>query len=272
MAYAPDVNINCDMAENFGVYEIGNDDALLSIIGSANVACGFHAGDPTVMRDFAKKAKNASVSIGAHPGFLDLQGFGRRPIVMSGDDIETMVAYQIGSLQALAQYASLTVTHIKPHGALANMAAEDRTYADAIARAVKTVDDRLIYIALHGSEMHHAAEAAGLRFAREGYADRRYGDDGNLASRQSAGAVITSPDAAMLQAVRMARDGEIETVTGKILHVEIDTVCIHGDQPNAVPITQAVRNGLEVAGLNTVPLDQLARFKSTTQEQVNHAA
>ncbi|HUS95144.1 MAG TPA: 5-oxoprolinase subunit PxpA [Hyphomicrobiaceae bacterium] len=261
MAGNSEININCDMAESFGAYEIGQDDALLDLVGSANVACGFHAGDPTVMRNFARKAHAAGISIGAHPGFLDLQGFGRRQIAMSGDDVETMVSYQIGALQALARCAGMSVTHVKAHGALANMAAVDRAYADALSRAVLAVDARLIHIVLYGSEMQKSAEDLGLRFAREGYADRRYADDGNLAARRLEGSVIACPEAARTQAVRMARDGEIETITGKLLTVDIDTICIHGDQPFAVPVATAVKAGLQDAGIEVLPLDKMRRFE-----------
>ncbi len=251
------VSINCDMAESFGAYTIGNDGALLKSITTANVACGFHAGDPTVMHDFVLAAAGAKVSIGAHPGFSDLQGFGRRPIHMKPAEVEYMVAYQIGALQALARYAGLRITHVKPHGALANMAAKDAAYAEAIARAIKVVDNSLIYLVLYRSEMHKAGERLGLAIAREGYADRLYEDDGNLAARSVPGAVIADPQAAAAQAVRMARDGEIVARSGRRLEVQIDSICVHGDEPSAVPVAAAVRAGLEAAGIAVLPLDQM---------------
>jgi UPF0271 protein len=176
------INLNADIAEGWGAYDIGNDAELMKIIKSASVACGFHAGDPNTMHRLCMLAKQEGVSVGVHPGFNDLWGFGRRRIQMKPSDLEYMVAYQIGALQAMASYAGLKVTHLKPHGALNNMAAEDEGYAMAIGRAIKTVDRNIIYVALFGSEMQKAAEKLGLPLARESFPDRMYDDDGNLAS------------------------------------------------------------------------------------------
>jgi UPF0271 protein len=248
------IDINCDMAEGFGAYEIGNDAELLSLVSSANVACGFHAGDPSVMHRFVLAAKAAGVGIGAHPGFPDLQGFGRRPMHMKPAEVEHFVAYQIGALQAMAAYAGLRVSHVKAHGALSNMAARDAQYALAIGRAIQTVDASLVYVVHYGSEMQRAAETLGLKMAREGYADRAYDDDGNLAPRALPGAVIHSPEAALAQTLRMVRDGEIVSRTGKVLEVQIDTVCVHGDEPTAPAVAACVREGLEAAGFLVAPL------------------
>ena len=166
------VNLNADMAEGFGAFDIGDDTSILKIINSASIACGFHAGDPLTMRRVVADAKREGVSVGAHPGFNDLWGFGRRRIDMRPDDLEYMVAYQIGALQALAAYSGVKVTHLKPHGALNNMAAENSDYAMAIGRAIKTVDRDIIYVALAGSEMEKAGRALGLKVAREGFCDR----------------------------------------------------------------------------------------------------
>lgn len=254
---AREININCDMAEGFGAYDIGNDNALLKIITSANVACGFHAGDPSVMHRFVMRAKEDGVSIGAHPGFPDLQGFGRRQIHMKPDEIEYITAYQIGALQAIASYAGLKVTHIKGHGAMSNMAMVDEGYAMAMARAAKTVDPSLIFMAHHGSHLQRAAEKMGLRMALEGYADRQYEDDGMLASRAIAGTVIKDAKVAAAQAVRMVTDGEIVSRHGKIMKVKIDSVCVHGDEPTAMEVATAVRKGFEAAGLSILPLDRM---------------
>jgi len=248
------ISINCDMAEGFGIYDIGNDKELLEFITAANAACGFHAGDPLIMARFAKLARAAGVSLGAHPGFPDLQGFGRRRMSMTAEEIRAMLAYQIGAIQAIAHAAGTHVTHVKPHGALANMAAEDSTYANAIAEAIRATDPALIYIVHYGSQMHAAAQKHGIRFAREGYADRRYGDDGNLAPRSLPDAVISAPEEALEQSLRMIRQGEIATITGKIIKVEIDTICVHGDWPAAVPVAATVRRGLEAAGIEVVPI------------------
>jgi 5-oxoprolinase (ATP-hydrolysing) subunit A len=254
---AREININSDMAEGFGAYDIGNDNALLKIINSANVACGFHAGDPSVMHRFVMRAKEEGVSIGAHPGFQDLQGFGRRQIQMKAAEVEYITAYQIGALQAMACYAGLKVTHMKGHGALANMAMVDEAYAMAFARAVKTVDSSLIFMAHHGSKLQKAAEKFGLRMALEGYADRQYEDDGMLASRAIPGTVIRDAEVAAAQALRMVQDGEIVSRHGKILKVKIDSVCVHGDEPTAVDVATAVRRGFTGAGFTLLPLDRM---------------
>ena len=251
------INLNADIAEGWGAYDIGNDAALMGIIASANVACGFHGGDANTMHRIVMLAKERGVSIGAHPGFNDLWGFGRRQIRMSAAELEYMVAYQIGALQAMATYAGLPVTHLKAHGALANMAATDEGYAMAIGRAIKTVDARLIYVALAGSQMQEAAERLGLTLAREGYCDRLYADDGMLAPRSLPAAVLRDPDAAAAQAVRLAAENEVVTIGGKVLKVEIDTLCVHGDEPDAVAVASAVRTGLEQAGIHIATLPEM---------------
>jgi UPF0271 protein len=252
-----EVNLNCDMAEGFGAYDIGNDFALLKIINSANVACGFHAGDWSVMHRFVMQAKKDGVSIGAHPGFNDIQGFGRRRIQMKPDELEYMVAYQIGALQAIACYADLKVTHVKAHGALGNMAMEDESYAMALAKATKTVDRELIFLAHFGSELHKAGDRVGLRVAREGYADRQYADDGNLAPRALPGTVFHDPDVAVTQALRLINQGEAVSRSGKVIKVEVDSVCVHGDEPTAPKVAAAVRQALEGSGHKVLPLDQM---------------
>lgn len=245
------------MGEAYGTYDIGADEALLSIVKSANVACGFHGGDFRVMHSLARKAAEKGVSIGAHPGFNDIWGFGRRRITMSTDDVEYMVAYQIGALQALASYSNIPVTHVKPHGALNSMAAEDEALATAIGRAIKAVDENLIYVALAGSKMEQAARGLGLRLAREGFADRVYADDGNLVSRSIPGTVIKDPAKARIQVVRMVQDREVVTINGKVIKVETDTICIHGDEPTAVALGEEVVRGLAAAGIENVPLTEL---------------
>ena len=251
------INLNADMGEGFGAYTIGNDDALLKIVRSANVACGFHGGDPNVMHHLVTRAGEEGVSIGAHPGFNDLLGFGRRRIDMNLRDIEYSIAYQIGALQAITSYAGESVTHLKPHGALNNMAAEEIDIAMAIGRAIKTVDSTIIYVALAGSEMERAAEQLGLPLAREGFADRLYDDDGNLTSRKREGAVITDPAVATAHVIRMVRDGEIISRNGKSLPRKVDTICVHGHEPTAVVVAQAVRDGLQEAGIDVVPLTEM---------------
>ncbi|MCK0197302.1 5-oxoprolinase subunit PxpA [Ancylobacter sp. 6x-1] len=251
------ININADMGEGYGRYDIGNDDAILGLVKSVNVACGQHGGDATVMRRVCLKAKENGVSIGAHPGFNDIWGFGRRNIQMSASDLEYLVAYQLGALAAMASYAGIKVTHVKPHGALNNMAAVNADYAMAIGRAIKTVDPSLYYLALSGSEMEKAALALDLKLAREAFVDRMYDDDGNLQSRAIAGSVIRDPALAAERTVRMVETGEILSVNGKRLATQFDSLCIHGDEPTAVAVATAVQQGLKAAGIEMVTLPEM---------------
>jgi UPF0271 protein len=252
------VNLNADMGEGFGAYNIGDDDAILKIIRSASIACGAHAGDPLTMRHVVQRAKEEGVSIGAHPGFNDLWGFGRRRIDMNPEHLEYLIAYQIGALQAMAAYVGEKVTHLKPHGALNNMAAENADYAMAIGRAIKAVDRDIIYVTNVGSEMEKAGRKLGLKVAREGYCDRLYDDDGNLTSRKIPGAVIHDPEVATRNVVRMVVDGEIVSRNGKTIPRRVDTLCVHGDEPTAIALARAVRSGLEAAGVKIVPLTEMA--------------
>ncbi|MGH6942699.1 MAG: LamB/YcsF family protein [Geminicoccaceae bacterium] len=252
------INLNADMGEGFGAYDIGDDDALLKIVRSASIACGFHAGDPVTMHRLVTRAKEEGVSIGVHPGFDDLWGFGRRRIDMSPRDLEYMVAYQIGALQAMASYADAKVTHVKPHGALNNMAAENADLAMAIGRAMRTVDRDLIYVALAGSEMEKAAESLGLPLAREGFCDRQYEDDGNLVSRKIPGAVLKDPEHAKQQVAQMVLEDEIVSRHGKRIPCRLDTLCVHGDEPTAIAVARAVRQGFEAAGAKVVPLPEMS--------------
>ena len=251
------INLNADIAEGWGAYDIGNDPELMKVIKSASVACGFHAGDANTMHRLCMLAKDLGVSVGAHPGFNDLWGFGRRRIQMKPQDLELMVAYQIGALQAMAAYAGLKVTHLKAHGALNNMAAEDAAYAMAIGRAIQAVDKTIIYVALYGTEMQKAAEKLGLPMALEGFPDRRYADDGNLASRAIPGSVLKDPKAAAEQALRMVRDGEIIALSGKRIKVKLHTLCVHGDEATGVAVARGIRQALEAADISVVPLTDM---------------
>src|SRR5215813_6922118 len=254
---AKQINLNGDMGEGFGAYDIGDDAGLLKIIRSASIACGFHAGDPVTMQRVVTQAVAEGVSIGAHPAFNDLWGFGRRRIDMNPRELEYMIAYQIGALQAMACYAGAKVTHLKPHGALNNMAAENLELALAIGRAIKTVDRDIIYVALAGSEMEKAARELGLPLAREGFCDRLYEDDGNLTSRKVPGSVLTDPDIVRERVVNMVLNEEIISRTGGRLKVQLDTLCLHGDEPSAVIAARAVRQGLEAAGVKIVTLPEM---------------
>jgi 5-oxoprolinase (ATP-hydrolysing) subunit A len=251
------VDLNCDMGEGFGPWLMGDDAAMLDIVASANLACGFHAGDPVIMTDTARLAREKGVAIGAHPSFLDLWGFGRRRI--SGDspaNIEKMVAYQIGALQGVAALAGHCVSHVKPHGALYNMAAADPELAGAIARAIRGVDADLLFVVLPGSEMERAGRAAGLRVACEVFADRGYLDDGRLAPRGQPGALIHDPEAAARRTVEMVTTGRVRALSGRSVPVAADTICIHGDTPAAVAMARAVRGALAAAGVAIRPMHE----------------
>ena len=251
------INLNADIGEGFGAYDIGNDTELMTVIRSASVACGLHAGDANTMHRLTMLARQNKVSLGVHPGFNDLWGFGRRRIEMDPRDLELMVAYQIGALQAMARYAGLPVTHLKPHGALNNMAAVREDYALAIGRAIQTVDPTIVYVALYGSEMEKAARKLGLPLAREGFADRHYEDDGNLSPRSIPGTVFKDPDKALAQCLSMVRDRCLTSRLGKRVAVEVETICVHGDEPTAVTVARHVRQGLEAAGCRVVTIPEM---------------
>ncbi|MGU9981572.1 LamB/YcsF family protein [Phreatobacter sp. HK31-P] len=248
------VDLNSDMGEGFGPWKMGDDEAMLSIVSSANIACGWHAGDPIIMHRTAATAKAKGVSIGAHPGFGDLWGFGRR--VIRGDsmsDLERQIAYQVGAMQALAVMAGHKVTHVKTHGAMGNMSNDDDDMAMAVGRAIKAVDPLLVYVVMPGLATERAAEKLGLPMAREVFADRTYDDSGNLTSRKVEGAVIHDAALAATRVLRMVEDQEVVTVTGKKLKVKIDTICVHGDNPAAVAMAKTVRETLKAAGIAIRP-------------------
>ena len=251
------INLNADMGESYGHYTIGDDENILKIVRSVNVACGMHGGDPTVMHDVALKARENGVSVGAHPGFNDLWGFGRRQIAMKPGDLEYLVAYQIGALQAMCAYAGTKVTHVKAHGALYNMAAVDKEYALAVGRAIRTVDRDLVYLVLAGSEMERAGETLNLPLAREAFVDRQYTDAGTLQSRSAPGSVIHDPSLAAKRAVRMVLDGEITAASGRKLPASFESLCVHGDEPTAIAVARAVRAGLEQAGVAVVTIPEM---------------
>ena len=251
------VNLNADIGESFGKFRVGNDEELMKIITAANIACGMHAGDPTIMHRTTLLAQANGASIGAHPGYNDLWGFGRREIKMPLKDIEHLVAYQIGALEAIARINGLSVTHVKPHGQLHNMAIVNYDIALAIATATKAVNPNLIFVGLAGTELEKAGRNLGMRFALEGFADRRYEDDGNLTSRTLPEAVIKDPDEAADQAVRMVTEQAIVTRSGKRISRQVHSICIHGDEPTAVPLARAVRTKLEHAGVQVVPLTEM---------------
>jgi UPF0271 protein len=243
------IDLNCDMGESFGAYTIGADEAVMTSITSANVACGYHGGDPGVMRRTVRLARDAGVAVGAHPGFPDLVGFGRREMRMAPQDVEDMLLYQIGALAAMAKCEGVRLSHVKPHGALYNMAVTDKVLAAAIARAVAAFDPAVIFFALPDSELARAANGLGLQVALEGFADRAYEPDGSLTPRSRAGAVLHDVDAVVARALRMAIDGVVIAADGSRLEMRVDTICTHGDTPGAQSLTRALRAGLERAGV-----------------------
>jgi UPF0271 protein len=220
------VDLNSDVGESFGAYTIGQDPILLPHITSANVACGFHAGDPGIMRATVALARQHGVAVGAHPGFPDLAGFGRRNLQASPREVEDFVIYQVGALRAIAAAQGVALQHVKPHGALFNMAVADSALADAIARATAAVDPALILFGLPGSELVRAGQRAGLKTASEVFADRAYEADGTLVSRRKAGAVIHDPDVVVARVVRMASERRVVAVDGSVVPLEIDTICV----------------------------------------------
>ena len=243
------INLNSYVGEGFGVYNIGNDEDMLATVSSANIACGFHAGDPNVMNRVIKTAKKHNVSIGAHPGFNDIWGFGRRKIYMPMDEIEASVAYQIGALQAMAIAEDTKVTHVKPHGALNNMSSESKDIAKAITRGIYGVDKNLILVAVAGSFLFDSGIRCGLKVASEAYADRSYEDDGNMTSRKFDHAMIHDAKKATEQVKSIVLDGIIVANSGKKIPVSVDTICIHGDEPTGPKIALAVKEMLDKEGV-----------------------
>lgn len=253
----PRINLNADLGESFGAWTMGDDTALLQIVTSANVACGFHAGDPTVMQETVRLAMTQGVSIGAHPSFPDLQGFGRRVMQMSAQDLEATLLYQIGALQAIAVAEGTRVTHVKPHGALHNVACADAAVAATVVKAVRQLDPSLVLLVPPYSTLAQAAEEAGQPVRYEVFADRTYLDDGQLTPRSRAGAVIHDSQACVEHVLRMMNAKAIVTANGLHLPCRIDSICVHGDGPEAVATAQAVRLALETAGYLLAPLCDL---------------
>lgn len=243
------IDLNCDMGESFGAYTIGADEAVMASISSANVACGYHGGDPSVMRQTVRLARAAGVAVGAHPGLPDLAGFGRREMRVTPDEVEGLVLYQVGALDAIARSEGVQLQHVKVHGALYNMAARDRALADAIARAVRAFSRALLLFALPGSELQRAGEAAGLDVAPEAFADRSYEPDGSLTPRARPGAVIHDPATVVERAVRMATEGRVTASDGSEIALRVATICTHGDTRGAADLTRLLRAGLARAGV-----------------------
>ncbi len=248
------VDLNADVGESFGPWPMGDDERLIPLVTSVNVACGAHAGDPLTIDRTIRTALAHGVAVGAHPGYPDLAGFGRRDLDMAPDELEASVVYQVGAVAALARAAGTRLRHVKPHGALYNLAARDPAVAATIARAVARVSEELILVGLAGSAMLGAASGAGLASAAEAFADRAYEADGTLRSRRLPGALLESPALAAAQAVSIARDGLVRSHDGGVVDVRADTICIHGDNPAATEFATAIRAALEGSGVTIAAL------------------
>ncbi|MBN8251291.1 LamB/YcsF family protein [Priestia flexa] len=246
------IDVNCDLGESYGVYKIGNDREILKFVSSANIACGFHAGDPTVMRETVKLALHHDVAIGAHPGLQDLRGFGRRNIQISPSEAYDLVVYQIGALYGFVKAEGGTMQHVKPHGALYNMAAKDAALSKAIAEAVYAVNPELILFGLSGSELIKAGKEIGLQTANEVFADRTYQEDGSLTLRTMKGALIEEDEVAINQVIGMIEQKEVQSQQGTTVPIQADTVCIHGDGTHALQFAHALNTAFKQADITRV--------------------
>jgi UPF0271 protein len=251
------INLNADLGESFGAWTMGEDAALLGVVNSANIACGFHAGDPLVMRNTVRTALAAGVGLGAHPAYPDLQGFGRRPMTLAPAELEAVILYQIGALAGMAAAEGGRLSHVKPHGALNNQACEDAALADVVARAVRDFDRELVLLAPALSELQAAGQRAGLAVAAEIFADRAYTDAGTLVPRSRPGAVIHDTGAVVAHVLRMLQAGGIVAVSGKLLPTAMHSICVHGDTPGAVDNARRLRAALQAAGWQMAGLNEV---------------
>ena len=254
------INLNADLGESFGAWTMGDDAALLQVVGAANIACGFHAGDPLVMRRTVRLAIDAGVGLGAHPSYPDLQGFGRRPLQMAPAELEAALIYQMGALAGMAAAEGGRLVHVKPHGALNNQACEDAALADVVAHAVRAFDRELVLLAPALSALQAAGQRAGLRVAAEVFADRAYTDAATLVPRSQPGAVLHDSAAVAAHAMRMLEAGGIVSASGKVIPTPMHSLCVHGDTPGAVANARHLRQSLEAARWQLVGLTEaLAR-------------
>ena len=243
------VDLNSDLGESFGRYTIGNDDKIIPLISSANVACGYHAADPVVMGKTIAMAKEADIRVGAHPGFPDLMGFGRRNMNVTPAEAKAYVLYQLGALDAFCRVNGVKMQHVKPHGALYNMAAKDYALSTAICEAIKEFDSNLIVLALSGGQLAKAAQDMGLRTAMEVFADRGYEEDGTLVDRRKEGAMITDENEAIARVIRMVKEGKVESINGNDIAIKADSICVHGDNPKALEFVKNIRETLIAEGV-----------------------
>ncbi|MBQ7497381.1 MAG: LamB/YcsF family protein [Selenomonas sp.] len=243
------IDLNSNLGESFGAYTLGHDEEILQVVSSANIDCGFHAGDPLVMQRTVALARQHGVAVGAHPGLPDLVSFGRRKMAVSPEEAYSIVLYQVGALGAFVSAQGLKLHHVKPHGALYNMAAKDMVLSDAIAAAVYDADKNLILYGLAGSELIKAGKAKGLKTASEVFADRSYQEDGSLTPRSQPGALLEDEEEAVAQALAMAGEGQARTASGKLIPVKADTICVHGDGAKALAFAKRIRAALETSGI-----------------------
>jgi len=251
------IDLNSDIGESFGAYKIGRDEEIVKYISSANIACGFHAGDPNVMAKTVKYCKEYNVAVGAHPGFPDLLGFGRRNMDVSPEEVKNYLIYQIGALKAFAESQGLKLQHVKAHGALYNMAAKDAKLAAAIVEAIGLVDEDLICVGLGNSELEYQSNKKGIKYAIEFFADRNYNPDGTLVPRSAANAVIHDEDEACRRILKMVKEGKVVAVDGSEVEVKAKTVCIHGDNPKAVDFANKLSQLFKENGIEISPMKNL---------------
>lgn len=251
------IDLNCDLGESFGNYKIGLDEEIIPYISSANIACGFHASDPVVMDNTVRLAKKYNVSVGAHPGFADLMGFGRRKIDISYKEAKVIVQYQLGALKAFCTANDIKMCHVKPHGALYNMAAKDFNLALAICEGIYEVDSSLILLALCGSKMIDAAKNIGLKAASEVFADRAYNDDGSLVERNKDGAIIADEEVAVKRVVKMIKENKVNTINGMDIPISADSVCVHGDGKRALEFVKKISQAFKIENIEITSLDRI---------------
>jgi UPF0271 protein len=250
------IDLNSDVGESFGNYTLGLDEQVIPLISSANIACGFHAGDPAVMRHTVALARKSGVGLGAHPGLPDLVGFGRRNMDVTLEEIKDIVTYQIGALQAVAALQGARLQHVKPHGALYNMAVKNSAIWDAVAEVMAGLDERLILFVLAGSdrgELEGIGKRRGIRIAFEFFADRAYNTDGSLVSRKLPGAVIHDNDVVAHKVVKLVKEGRVKTIAGSEIELKAETICVHGDNPKALALVKKIRETLKAAGVTVKP-------------------
>jgi UPF0271 protein len=251
----PRIDINCDLGESYGDFKVGNDEKIMPHITSANIACGFHAGDPVIMAQTINLAKKNNVAIGAHPGYPDLLGFGRREMQLTLEEAKNYTIYQVSAFQGFAKVAGVNLQHVKPHGALYNTAVKDEKLSKAIVDAVKALNHNLIIFAPVNSALAKAAVESGLRVAHEVFADRAYNPDGSLVSRKQPNAIIEEPQKVVERAIEMVKEGTVLAVNGEIINLgEVHTICVHGDTPTAVELAEALKKGLIKVGIEVKPV------------------